>query len=38
VLVAIGISRYPHLNKIWSFWGKKKEIDMAMEILEKVGL
>lgn len=38
VLVAMGISRYPYLTKLWGFWGKKKEIDMAMEILEKVGL
>jgi len=38
VLVARGISRYPYLTKIWGLWGKKNEIDMAMEILEKVGL
>lgn len=38
VLVARGISHYPHITKIWGLWGKKREIDMAMEILEKVGL
>jgi len=38
VLVARGITRYSHLSKIWGLWGTKNEIDIAMEILEKVGL
>ena len=38
VLVARGITRYSHLSKIWGVWGTKNEIDIAMEILEKVGL
>lgn len=38
VLVARGITRYPYLTKIWGLWGNKNEINMSMEILEKVGL
>lgn len=38
VLVARGITRYPYLTKVWGLWGEKNEINMAMEILEKVGL
>ena len=38
VLVARGITRYPHLSKIWGPWASKKEIGTAMEVLDKVGL
>jgi branched-chain amino acid transport system ATP-binding protein len=38
VLVARGISRYPHASSLWTSWRSRKEAKEAMHLLDRVGL